>query len=92
MAKWTISQYDRLPVDSAGNALPIYAEAMDSDKHTAAGSQARYTGAQYARFCGDTAAHVKVGAGATDADPYVPAGAELVVAFGNEDEISFVAG
>jgi hypothetical protein len=92
MAKWTISEYDTLPFDANGVALPISRRPRNSSGATAAG-QVNLTGGRYVRFCGDTNAHVHIGtSGATTADEFVPAGMDYWLAPEGATAINFIVG
>lgn len=92
MAKWTLSEYGQMPQDSLGNPLPISRAARQSRGYTAAQANiALGQGTQYCRFCGDTAAHVKMGTGAATSDEYVPAGQDYFFA-ADSAIISFIVG
>lgn len=92
MSKWTLSEYGDLPRDAAGNPIPISRKARKSTGFTVA--QPAITpgvGTVVCRFCGDTAAHVKIGTGAGTDDEYVPAGQDYwFCPEGNQ--ISFIVG
>jgi hypothetical protein len=93
MAKWIISEYDVMPLDKVGNALPIARKALASRKFAAATDNiALNANTRYVRFCGDTAAHVKAGAGAADTDEYVPAGQDFWLAPDAAALMSFIVG
>jgi hypothetical protein len=81
MPKWTVSEYETLPLDRNGIPIPISRKAIASNKFVAATSPiALDPKTRFVRFCGDTAAHVKAAAGATDGDEYVPAGLDFWLA------------
>jgi hypothetical protein len=94
MAKWTISEYSHLPTDAAGNILPVYTKPRVSVGKTAAATVDLNAATRFVRFIGDTAAHVALGAAATTDNPYVPAGAEFVLAVANgvDTQLTFIAG
>lgn len=94
MSKWTITEYSQLPTDGAGNVLPIFNRPRASAGAVAAGTVNISQGTRYIRFVGDTAAHVAIGAAAATSDPYVPAGAEFLVAVDPrfETQLTFIAG
>lgn len=92
MAKWTISEYSHLPIDGAGNPIPISRKSRQSQGVVAAGTVNTAAGSRYVRFCGDTAAHVKVGTGASTNDEYVAAGVDHWVALDDQTSISFIVG
>lgn len=90
MAKWTITIYDRLPVDAAGNIIPIFGAAQGGFKVIADGDvDISEVPGNFARICGDTDCHIKVGSVATTHDPFVPAGMEHVVSLNGGTTISF---
>lgn len=92
MAKWTISEYDVLPLDKVGNPIPIARKALASRKFAVATDPIVLNGnTRFVRFCGDTAAHVKAAGGATDSDEYVPAGQDFWLA-PDGTVLSFIAG
>lgn len=92
MAKWTISEFSHLPDDAAGEPLPIYGSVRASVGKVAPATINLTPGTVFVRFCGDTAAHVALGAAATADAPYVPAGAEFALATGGATQFTFIAG
>lgn len=95
MSKWTISEYDSLPLDANGIALPISRRPRASTGVTAAG-QVALTGGRYVRFCGDTAAHVAIGTTgqhqASTSDEYVPASQDYWLAPEGATALNFIVG
>jgi hypothetical protein len=93
MAKWTISEYDVMPLDKVGNAMPIARKSLASRKFTVATDPiALNPNTRFVRFCGDTAAHVKAAAAAADTDEYVPAGQDYWLAADAAAVMSFIVG
>ena len=95
MSKWTISEYDNLPVDASGAAMQISSKPRASTGLVAAG-QVTLSGGRYVRFCGDTNAHVAIGTiaahPATTNDEFVPAGMDYWVAPGGASALNFIVG
>lgn len=93
MAKWTLSEYGQLPIDANGNPIPISRGARNSRGFTAAQANVAIgAGTQFCRFCGDTAAHVKLAAGASPSDEYVPAGQDYWFSAQDSSVLSFIVG
>lgn len=88
VAKWTLTVFDSAGDDAGGNRLNIYGPAKHSQKATATGDVVLTTTGEFIRICGDTACHFKVGAGAADTDPYIPAGQEFVIALNQATTVS----
>ena len=73
--KVTITEYRQLPSDTASNNLLLGSAPSATQVLTVAGSAAATAGdTSYVRVATDTAIHLRQGAGATTADPYLPAG------------------
>jgi hypothetical protein len=95
MSKWTITEYDSLPVDANGFPLQMGRKPRSSSGATVAG-QVTLNGGRYVRFCGDTAAHVAIGTTgqhqATTADEYVPAGMDYWLDPEGATALNFIVG
>ena len=93
MSKWTITEFDVLPKDPAGLAISVGGPPVNSQGVTGAGTVALSGATRFVRFCGDTAAHVRLGPnGASTSDPYVPAGVDYWFGTNGQTSINFIVG
>ena len=93
MSKWTITEFDVLPKDPASLPIPVGGPPVNSQGVTAAGVVTLSGATRYVRFCGDTAAHVRLGSsGASTNDAYVTAGQDYWFGTNGLTSMNFIVG